>query len=104
MALKTLQCYGDSSLPEQRRTLRAINTLNPPPKIHPQAQEVVIHLFKASARSARPHVGRWGAFPPAAAMVVVVVTQLCFVLRLLKKRNRNTKIIWWLPENLFITI
>jgi hypothetical protein len=30
MALKTLRCCGDSSSPEQRSTLRAINTLNPP--------------------------------------------------------------------------
>jgi hypothetical protein len=30
MALKTLRCCGDSSLPEQRSALRAINTLNPP--------------------------------------------------------------------------
>ncbi len=32
MALKTLQCCGDSSSLEQRSTLRAIQTLNPPPK------------------------------------------------------------------------
>jgi hypothetical protein len=30
----------------------------PPQKIHLQAREVVIHLFKASAWSTRPHVGR----------------------------------------------
>jgi hypothetical protein len=30
----------------------------PPQKIHPQARGVVIHPFKASVRSARPHVGR----------------------------------------------
>ncbi len=30
MALKTLRCCGDASLPEQRSTLRAIHTLDPP--------------------------------------------------------------------------
>jgi hypothetical protein len=30
----------------------------PPPKLHLQARGVITHPFDASARSARPHVGR----------------------------------------------
>ncbi len=33
MALKTLQCCGNASLPEQRRALRGVYTLNPPKTI-----------------------------------------------------------------------
>jgi hypothetical protein len=52
----------------------------PPPKIHPQAWRVVAHPFKVSGWSARPHVGCYyrGPFPPAAAMVVVVVRPVVF--------------------------
>jgi hypothetical protein len=50
----------------------------------------------------------WGArgpFPPAAAMVVAVVTPVVFCARkATEKRNKNTKISWWLPKSLFITI
>jgi hypothetical protein len=45
-----------------------------------------------------------GAFPPAAAMVVAVVTPVVYCAKATKKRNKNTKIIWWLPKSLFITI
>ena len=83
MALKTLQCCGDASLLEQRSALRAIHTLDPP-KLHPLAWGVVAHPFGVLARSTRPHLGRRGPFLPAAAMIVVVVMRLCFVLSLLK--------------------
>jgi hypothetical protein len=49
----------------------------------------------------------WGArgpFLPAAAMVVVVVTPVVFCAKVTEKRNKNTKISWWLPKSLFITI
>jgi hypothetical protein len=49
----------------------------------------------------------WGArgpFPPAAAMVVAVVTPVVFCAKATEKTNKNTKISWWLPINLFITI
>jgi hypothetical protein len=49
----------------------------------------------------------WGArgpFLPAAAMVVVVVTPVVFCSKATEKRNKNTKISWWLPKSLFITI
>jgi hypothetical protein len=45
-----------------------------------------------------------GPFPPAAAMVVAVVTPVVFCAKATEKRNKNTKIIWWLPKSLFITI
>jgi hypothetical protein len=49
----------------------------------------------------------WGArgpFPPAAAMVVAVVTPVVFCAKAAEKRDKNTKISWWLPKSLFITI
>ena len=49
----------------------------------------------------------WGArgpFPPAAAMVEVVVTPVVFCVKATEKRNKNTKIIWWLSKSVFITI
>jgi hypothetical protein len=49
----------------------------------------------------------WGArgrFPPAAAMVVAVVMPVVFCAKATEKRNKNTKISWWLPKSLFITI
>ncbi len=57
---------------------------SPPPKIHPQAWRVVAHPFGVSTQSTRPHLGCRGPFLLAAAMIVVVVMQLCFVLSLLK--------------------
>ena len=49
----------------------------------------------------------WGArgpFLPVAAMVVAVVTPVVFCAKATEKRNKNTKISWWLPKSLFITI
>ncbi len=49
----------------------------------------------------------WGArgpFPPAAAMVVAVVTPVVFCAKATEKRNKNTKLGWWLAKSLFITI
>jgi hypothetical protein len=104
MALKTLQCCGNSSLPEQRSALRAINTLNPPKNyIHKLGGLSPIH----SMRRHRAQGLMWGArgsFLPAAAMVVVVVMPVVFCAKASEKRNKNTKIIWWLPKSLFITI
>ncbi len=104
MALKTLRCCGNSSLPEQRSTLRAINTLNPPPKY-------ICKLGRLSSIYAKHWRGAqglmWGArgrFLPVAAMVVAVVTPVVFCARATEKRNKNTKISWWLPKCLFITI
>jgi hypothetical protein len=104
MALKTLRCCGNSSLPEQRSALRAINTLNPPQNyIRKLGGLSPIH----SMRRRRAQGLMWGdrgPFPPGAAMVVVVVTPVVFCAKATKKRNKNTKISWWLPKSLFITI
>jgi hypothetical protein len=43
----------------------------------------------------------WGArrpFPLAASMVVVVVMPVVFFAKATEKRNKNTKIIWWLAK------
>ncbi len=103
MALKTLQFCGNASSPEQRSALRTINTLNPL-KIHPQAWGLLpIH----STRRRRAPGLMWGAreaYPPAAAMVVTVVTPVVFCAKATEKRNKNTKISCLLPKSLSITI
>ncbi len=77
----------------------------PPPKLHPQAQVVVIHLFEASASRAQGLMwGARGPFLPAAAMVVAVVMPVGFCAKATEKRNKNTKTSWWLPKSFFITI
>jgi hypothetical protein len=37
-------------------------------------------------------------------MVVVVVMPVVFCAKATEKRNKNTKISWWLAKRLFITI
>ncbi len=37
-------------------------------------------------------------------MVVAVVTPVVFFAKATEKRNKNTKISWWLPKSSFITI
>ncbi len=44
-----------------------------------------------------------GPFPPAAAMVVVVVTPVVFCAKATEKQNKNTKISCLLPKSLFMT-
>jgi hypothetical protein len=104
MVPKTLRCCGDSSSLEQRSALRAINTLNPPKKyIRKLGGLSPIH----STHQRRAPGLMWGArgpFPPAAAMVVAVVTPVVFCAKAAEKRNKNTKISWWLPKSLFIAI
>ncbi len=39
-----------------------------------------------------------GPFPPAAAMIVAVVMLVVFCAEATEKRNKNTKISWWLPK------
>jgi hypothetical protein len=103
MALKTLQCCGDSSLPEQRSTLRAINTLNPPQNyIQKLGGLSLIHLTRRRGAQGLMWCAR-GAFLPAAAMVVAVVTPVVFCAKATEKRNKNTKISWWLPKSSFFT-
>jgi hypothetical protein len=104
MALKTLQCCGDSSSLEQRSALRAINTLNPLKKYIRKLRRMSSIYLK---RRRGAHGLMWGArgpFPPAAAMVVAVMTAVVYYAKATEKRNKNTKISWWLPKSLFITI
>jgi hypothetical protein len=104
MALKTLRCCGDSSSPEQRSALRALNTLTPPQNyIRKLGGLSSIHLMHQ--RGAQGLIwGARGPFPPAAAMVVAVVMPVVFCAKATEKRNKNTKTSWWLPKSLFITI
>jgi hypothetical protein len=104
MALKTLQCCGDSSLPEQMSTLRAINTLNPP-KNYIRKLGGLSPIHSTHRRKAQGLMwGARGPCPPAAAMVVAVVTPVVFCAKATEKRNKKTKISWWLPKSLFITL
>jgi hypothetical protein len=47
--------------------------------------------------------GTRGPFPPAAAMIVAVVTPVAFCAKATEKQNKNTKISCLLPKSLFIT-
>jgi hypothetical protein len=94
MALKTLPCCGNSSLPEQRSVLRALNTLNPPKNyICKLGGLSPIHLT-CRRRAQGLMWGARGPFLPVAAMVVAVVTPVVFCAKATEKRNKNTKIIW----------
>jgi hypothetical protein len=91
MALKTLQCCGNASLPEPRSALRAIQI--PPPKyIHKLGGLSPIHsMHQQGAQSLM-----WGArgpFLPVAAMVVAVVTPVVFCAKATEilKNAKNTK-------------
>jgi hypothetical protein len=98
MALKTLRCCGNSSSPEQRSALRAINTLNPPKKYICKLGRLS-SIYSKRWRGAQGLVwGARGAFLLAAAMVVVVMTPVVFSAKATEKRNKNTKISWWLPK------
>jgi hypothetical protein len=93
MALKTLRCCGNSSSPEQRSALRAINNLNPPKKyICKLGGLSPIHSTHRRGAQGLMWEAR-GPFPPAAAMVVAVVMPVVFCAKATEKRNKNTKII-----------
>jgi hypothetical protein len=93
MALKTLQCSGNSSSQEQGRTLRAINTLNPPPNyIRKLGGFLPIH--STCRRGAQGLMwGARGPFPPAAAMVVAVVMPVVFCAKATEKRIKTLKLV-----------
>jgi hypothetical protein len=94
MALKTLQCCGDASLPEQRSTLRALHTLNPPKKYICKLEWLLpIHLMRQ--RGAQGLMwGARGPFPLVAAMVVMIVTPFVFCAKATEIliNAKNTKI------------
>jgi hypothetical protein len=91
MARKMLQCCGDASSPEQRSTLRAIHTPNPPKKYICK----LIGLSPIHSMHWRGAQGlMWGArgpFPPVAAMVVAVVKPIVFFAKA-TEILKNTKI------------
>jgi hypothetical protein len=95
MALETLQCCTMLWQCIIARTNEHYEGHTPPPKpnkLNLLAWGVVTHPFGMSVRSARPHVGLRGPFPPAAGMVVVVVTPVVCCAMATEKYNRNTKI------------
>ncbi len=84
--------------------MRAINTLNPPKK-YIRKLGGLSPIHSTHWRGAQGLMwGVRGPFPPAVAMVVAVVTPVVFCAKATEKRNKNTKISWWLPKSLFITI
>jgi hypothetical protein len=104
MALKTLQCCGNTSLLEQRGASNAIHTLNNP-------KNYTCLLGGLSAiHSMHRHEAQglmWGArgpFPPAMTMVVAVVMPDVFVLRLLKSAIKTLKLVICRHTYLFFTI
>jgi hypothetical protein len=104
MALKTLQCCGDTSLLEQRSTSRAVHTLNNP-KNYTHLLWGLSAIHSTHQRGAQGLTwGIRGPFLPAAAMVVVVVMTVVFVLRLLKNALKTLKVVVCKQNFLFITI
>jgi hypothetical protein len=92
MALKTLRCCGDSSSPEQRSALRAINTLNPT-KEYIRKLGGLSPIHSTHQRGAQGLMwGTRGPFPPVAAMVVAVVTPVVFCAKATEKRNKTLKL------------
>jgi hypothetical protein len=90
MVPQTLRCCGDSSSPEQWSALRSINTLDPPKKYIRKLGG--FSTIYSMLRRGAPGI-MWGArgpFPPAAAMVVVVVMPVVFCAKATEKRNKNT--------------
>ncbi len=87
MALKTLQCCGDSSLPEQRSALRAINTLYPPQN-YIRKLRGLLPIHSTRQRGAQGLMwGARGPFPLVAAMVVAVVTPVVFCAKATEKKK-----------------
>ena len=84
--------------------MRAINTLNPPKKyIRKLGRLSSIYSKRQRGAQGLMWVAR-GPFLPVAAMVVAVVMPVVFCAKATEIRNKNTKISWWLPKSLFITI
>jgi hypothetical protein len=104
MALKTLQCCGNTSFPEQRSTLRAIHTLNNP-KSYARLLGGLSAIHSMHQRGAQGLMwGARGPFLPVATMVVAVVMPFVFVLRLLKNAINTLKLVVCKENFQFITI
>jgi hypothetical protein len=73
--------------------LRAINTLNPPKEcIRKLGGLSSIHSMHWRGAQGLMWDAR-GPFPPAAAMVVAVVTPVVFFAKATEERNKNTKLV-----------
>jgi hypothetical protein len=89
MALKTLQCCGNSSLLEQRSALGAINTLNPPKKYIRKLGRLS-SIYSKHWRVAQGLMwGARGPFLPTTAMVVAVVMPVVFCAKATEKRKEK---------------
>ncbi len=78
--------------------MRAINTLNPPKKYIRKLGRLSSIYSKHRCVAQGLMWGARGPFPPVAAMVVAVMTPIVFCAKATEKRNKNTKISWWLPK------
>jgi hypothetical protein len=93
MALKTLQCCGNTSSSEQSSDLRAIHTLNNPKKYTSLLGGLsAIYLMRRHGAKSLMW-GTRGAFPLVAAMVVAIVMPVVFGLRLLKNTIKTLKLV-----------
>jgi hypothetical protein len=63
-----------------------------PPKLYLLPREVVTHPFDALARSARPHVGHWGAISAGGGHGCGSCDASCVCAKATEKCNKNTKI------------
>jgi hypothetical protein len=95
MALKTLQCCGNSSSPEQRSALRAIHTPSTPSKIRSASLggcKLSIRSVSAERKASCGTLG--GHFRRRRPWLWQLWCQLCFVIRLLKIAIKTIKISW----------
>ncbi len=76
----------------------------PPPKYNCKFGRLSSIYSKRWRRAQGLMWGTRGPFPPAAAIVVAVVTPVVVCAKATEKRNKNTKNSWWLLKSLFITI
>ena len=89
MALKVLLCSGNDELPQNWSVLRAIHTLNSP-KNYIRKLGGLSPIHSMHRRGAQGLMwGTRGPFPPAAAMVVAVVTTVVFCAKATEKRNKK---------------
>ena len=99
MALKTLQCCGNASLPEQRSTFSNIDPLNP--------SKQYIHLLRGLFPiRLTHHCATWGLiwgirgpFPPEAVMVVTVIVCVCSVPEHEPFLFGHTMAYWVMPKS-----
>jgi hypothetical protein len=92
--------------PEQMSTLRAIHTLNPPPKYIPKLGGLS-PIHSMHWRGAQGLMwGARGPFPPAAAMVVAFVTPVVFCAKATEilKNAKSTKTSYYYTIIFFIYI